>query len=283
MNFKEREFSVPGARLSGKFWGPDGGQPILALHGWMDNAGSFDMLAPLLDQYQILAIDSIGHGRSEHFPAGQVYNIWSDVAHMFGIADQLGWDQFAIIGHSRGANVATIMGGTFPDRISSLVLLDGGQPETTKFEELPEILAKSVLDKQIVDREPTYVSRREDAITLRQNGHWKMSRTAINMLAERGLSEKDGDFYWHADQKLKATSELRLTPEMLTAFYQRIAAPVLAILAADGLAQFYKNSIMAREIPRYTETILAGTHHNHMTDQATAIAATINKFYDGTS
>ena len=74
MTFQEREFTALGAQLSGKLWGSDGGQPVLALHGWMDNAGSFDMLAPLLDQYQILAIDSIGHGRSEHFPDGHVYN-----------------------------------------------------------------------------------------------------------------------------------------------------------------------------------------------------------------
>lgn len=281
MTFQEREFTALGAQLSGKLWGSDGGQPVLALHGWMDNAGSFDMLAPLLDQYQILAIDSIGHGRSEHFPDGHVYNIWSDVAHMFEVADQLGWKQFSIIGHSRGANVAAIMAGTFPDRVSSVVLLDGGQPETVSCEKLPEILAKSVLDKQKTDRQPTYISSREDAITLRKNGHWEMSRAAINMLAERGLSEKNGDFYWHTDQKLKDTSELRLTPDILTAFYERITAPVHAILAESGLAKHYKNSLMADKIPHYSETILAGTHHNHMTAQATTIAETINTFFAG--
>ena len=31
-----------------KVWGPEDGLPILALHGWQDNAGSFDTIAPLL-------------------------------------------------------------------------------------------------------------------------------------------------------------------------------------------------------------------------------------------
>lgn len=35
-------------QFTAKVWGPDDGYPILALHGWLDNAGSFDRLAPLL-------------------------------------------------------------------------------------------------------------------------------------------------------------------------------------------------------------------------------------------
>ncbi len=31
-----------------KVWGPEDGVPVLAVHGLMDNAGSFDTLAPLL-------------------------------------------------------------------------------------------------------------------------------------------------------------------------------------------------------------------------------------------
>ena len=31
-----------------KVWGPENGTPIIAIHGQMDNAGSFDTLAPLL-------------------------------------------------------------------------------------------------------------------------------------------------------------------------------------------------------------------------------------------
>lgn len=58
----------------GKLWGSLEKQPILAVHGWMDIAGSFDFLAPhLLENSSILVIDLSGHGRSSWLPAGIPY------------------------------------------------------------------------------------------------------------------------------------------------------------------------------------------------------------------
>jgi pimeloyl-ACP methyl ester carboxylesterase len=48
---------------------------VLAVHGWMDNAGTFDKLFPLLPRsLYIMAIEMPGHGRSSHFPAGMPYH-----------------------------------------------------------------------------------------------------------------------------------------------------------------------------------------------------------------
>lgn len=55
--------------VSGKWWGPKGKQAILALHGFQDNAGTFDELINLLPaNLSILAIDFPGHGQSSHLP-----------------------------------------------------------------------------------------------------------------------------------------------------------------------------------------------------------------------
>ena len=47
--------------ISAKVWGPDDGFPMLALHGWLDNAGSFDQIAPLLPStIRLVCLDTCG-------------------------------------------------------------------------------------------------------------------------------------------------------------------------------------------------------------------------------
>lgn len=62
----------------GKWWGPSDTQPIVAIHGWQDNSGTFDNLTQLLPNVAILCIDLPGHGISSHLPHGQFYYIFWD-------------------------------------------------------------------------------------------------------------------------------------------------------------------------------------------------------------
>lgn len=55
--------------LSALQWGQPDAPPLLALHGWLDNAASFARLAPLLAKHRrAIALDMPGHGHSAHLP-----------------------------------------------------------------------------------------------------------------------------------------------------------------------------------------------------------------------
>ncbi|CAG7817538.1 unnamed protein product [Allacma fusca] len=74
--FTEIAIQVPWGHVSGKTWGDVNGIPVLGLHGWTDNAGTFDRLAPLLPKsLYFVAIDLPGHGRSSHHPEGLLPNL----------------------------------------------------------------------------------------------------------------------------------------------------------------------------------------------------------------
>lgn len=67
-----KEITVPlvGQKIAGICWNEGQGLPILALHGWLDNAASFSLLAPLLSHH-VLAVDLPGHGLSDHESPGK--------------------------------------------------------------------------------------------------------------------------------------------------------------------------------------------------------------------
>jgi pimeloyl-ACP methyl ester carboxylesterase len=115
-----QRFDVGGVELCAKRWGDPSGRPVMALHGWIDNAASFDFLAPHLSDCDLVCLDCAGHGKSGRRNYLGAYNVWQDVGELFAVADQLGWSTFSLIGHSRGAMISMLAAGTFPSRISHL-------------------------------------------------------------------------------------------------------------------------------------------------------------------
>ncbi|MGE0341946.1 MAG: alpha/beta fold hydrolase [Porticoccaceae bacterium] len=143
----EHAFSYDGLRIAATEWGHPAGTPVLALHGWLDNCGSFAPLGRLLRQVRLIALDLPGHGHSSHRSADGTYNIWQDVGVVHAVAEQLGWERFALLGHSRGAMICTLTAGTFPERVSHLGLLDSFVPATVATADEPEQLRGAILDR----------------------------------------------------------------------------------------------------------------------------------------
>ena len=85
---------MPGLTLAAREWGEPGGLPVIALHGWLDNAGTFDLLAPRLEGTHLIALDCAGHGLSGHRSPDATYNVWQDVPEVFAVADLMGWERF---------------------------------------------------------------------------------------------------------------------------------------------------------------------------------------------
>ncbi|MEM8768285.1 MAG: alpha/beta hydrolase, partial [Pseudomonadota bacterium] len=82
----ETVFEVFGRRITAKRWGDPAGEPTLALHGWLDNAATFDRLAPLLPELNLVALDFAGHGLSDHRPPGVHYHSFTDIQDVMAVA-----------------------------------------------------------------------------------------------------------------------------------------------------------------------------------------------------
>lgn len=102
---KEISFKTSWGHIAAKEYGDPRGHPVLCIHGWLDNAGSFDPIVPYLlkgHNLHIIAIDEPGCGLSSHKPPGSDYNRWTHIKEIKRVITALKWKEVTLIGHSLG-------------------------------------------------------------------------------------------------------------------------------------------------------------------------------------
>ncbi len=107
--------------------GPADGFPVLLLHGWPDAARGWRQLAPALHarSFRTVIPDLRGSGATRfHSPGtprdGQAAALTQDA---LDLADGLGLDRFAVVGHDWGARLAYSLAALVPERVSAIAAL----------------------------------------------------------------------------------------------------------------------------------------------------------------
>ncbi|KAE8737260.1 hypothetical protein FOCC_FOCC017278 [Frankliniella occidentalis] len=112
---REVRIPVPWGHVAGKWWGRTDRRPLLALHGWGDNAGSFERLAGALRGVPVLALDLPGHGLSSRVPRGLApADRGLLLATLRRVQRALGLTSLSLVGHSLGDAVALLYAATYP-------------------------------------------------------------------------------------------------------------------------------------------------------------------------
>ncbi|PKM05149.1 MAG: alpha/beta hydrolase [Gammaproteobacteria bacterium HGW-Gammaproteobacteria-6] len=281
MGSHEARFSLRSIEVAAKVWGEPGGLPVIALHGWLDNAASFDRLAPHLNGVHMVALDLPGHGLSGHMPAAG-YSLWQQATTVLEVAESLGWERFALLGHSMGAIISGILAGSLPDRVIGAALIDGLLPFTSEAEDAPKQMARFFAASLALERKrkPVYGSL-EEAVNARVMGATTpLSREAAALLVERGLMSDHGGWTWRTDPQLMLPSPMRFTSNHAVAFIEAITAPVSLVLANQGV--MHKHPQVLERIERFTHITkhqLEGGHHLHLEEQSAAVATIFDSFF----
>jgi haloacetate dehalogenase len=103
------------------------GPAVVLLHGFPETHLMWRYVAPLLaEHHTVVCPDLRGYGASSkpEAVAEDTYAKRTMAADIVGLADALGFDRFALVGHDRGAHVAFRAGLDHPNRISHLGILD---------------------------------------------------------------------------------------------------------------------------------------------------------------
>jgi pimeloyl-ACP methyl ester carboxylesterase len=278
---KEFSAEVSGRRLCGLMWhGAEAEVPTLALHGWLDNAASFSVMAPQLQLPALLAIDMPGHGLSDHRPPPGDYAIWDDLLDLLALADQLGWQRFNLIGHSRGAFIAVLLAAVAPERVHRVALLDGVWPLPVAEEEAPAVLRSYLLDQRGVgDKKLPRYADVDKAVVTWQKASGLYSEAA-RLIVRRGLkATEDGGYTWRSDPRLTLSSPFKLTEGHNRAFLKAVQAPLCVLLARRGYGALPGVAATLDAHPHIDYEMLDADHHLHMGPDATAIAARLQRFF----
>jgi pimeloyl-ACP methyl ester carboxylesterase len=273
----EFTITVKGMPVSGLRFGA--GKPLLALHGWLDNAASFSLLAPQLLGYEVFAVDLPGHGHSGHLPAGQHYHVWQGCEDVELIADALGLTDFVLMGHSMGAAIATLYTALFPERVSKLVLLDALGPLTHRVDEVVGNMRDAILSMKKINPEQRCLPDMSPFIESRLQGPLALSRRGAELIVGRAVEHTAQGVRWRSDKRLKNPSMLRLSDEQLHAYLAAIKAPVLGLFASDGI---YKAPFIESRWQHLTANKqlywLQGGHHFHLEGDVATVAIRICNF-----
>ncbi|HCB12082.1 MAG TPA: alpha/beta hydrolase [Gammaproteobacteria bacterium] len=264
---EELELQTPWLRLAARAWGPLDGLPVLAVHGWLDNAASFDALAPLLPGIRLVAVDLTGHGFSGHRPPGAHYYFVDFIPDMVAAVDALDWDRFAVLGHSMGGGIASFMAAILPERVTRVAMIEGLGPPTSNPADGPADLLKSMKQMNALPHKRPPVYPNMDAAIQARCEASGLSWPAAAILVERGLQPIDQGFGWRTDPRLRFVSPLYLSEPQILAYMERIKAPALLICGADGY--FIKRAYMQERYARISDLavkILPGGHHPHLED-----------------
>jgi pimeloyl-ACP methyl ester carboxylesterase len=275
-------------------------QPVLCLHGYLDNAASFLPLMQhlsqqgaqerdLLSNRRIIALDWPGHGHSDHRSAGAHYHFFDYVSDLVALFELNNWQQIDIVAHSMGAMIASAFAAAFPEKVKSLTLIDSFGFICAPVDQTTHQLRKGVLSRVKSINSSRFFTE-ETAVKARLHvsdlnvEHAKLivQRSLIEVETKSGSSINSDDisvlYRWRSDPRLRTVSLYRLSLAQAQQLFSDINCPLHLIYGDDGMEMVTTGlEHFSSTTDDLTTTKLVGGHHVHM-EQTKELSSLLSHF-----
>ncbi|MFT2091476.1 alpha/beta fold hydrolase [Paraglaciecola sp. 2405UD69-4] len=272
------EFSLSHLTLRGVGYGDPQKPMILALHGWLDNAASFEPISQYLRDFYIVAIDLTGHGLSDHRTPGAHYHLIDFVHDLHELVESQGWTDLVLMGHSMGGIIGSLYSACFEERVSKFISIESLGPLAKAPQTSPSQLRDSINSRLKAQksrvRHPTSFERTVEARTMVGD----ISVSSARLLVARNTQTVAGQLRFTTDRRLRTLSSMRLTEQQVESFLRNIKCPVLVIMGRSGYESM-GDAFLARKdwIVKLQSFEYDGHHHLHM-DNPKPVAEAIVDF-----
>ncbi|XP_073840156.1 probable serine hydrolase [Musca autumnalis] len=285
ITYSEVRIQVPWGHISGRWYGDQNERPILALHGWQDNCGTFAKLAPLIAPYRsLLCIDLPGHGRSSHLPAGVLYHNFEDVRVILRLMEIYKWKKVSLMGHSMGGSVCFHFAAFYPDRVDMIISLDIIRNVYWPVDIMPSVFQhvmenalkanERILNSSHSKEPPTYTFKQLETL-LYEATQQSVDLENCKYILERNITKSElypDRYYFSRDGRIKYLMEFNPNPDMAIEMAKRICKKNVPYLHIKG-GESTNVSAKATELDEYLLTnnnkfesyvYPKGTHHLHL-------------------
>jgi pimeloyl-ACP methyl ester carboxylesterase len=212
--------------------------PLVMVHGWMDVAASYQFVVDAMrsDRY-VIAPDWRGYGLTE-LPGTDNYWFPDYLADLDFLLDHYApTTPVDLVGHSMGGNIAMLYSGARPERIRSLVNLEGFGMPASKPAQAPGRYAKWIEQLKAYHRGElelkSYDSLENVARRLMKTNK-RLTQDKAEWLAQY-WARPDADGRWRilGDPAHKIINASLFRVDEVLEIYKAIRAPVLAVEASD--------------------------------------------------
>ncbi|XP_047642034.1 serine hydrolase-like protein 2 isoform X4 [Phacochoerus africanus] len=221
----ELKLAVPWGHIAAKIWGPQQGSPVLCLHGWLDNANSFDRLIPLLPK-------------------------------------ALKWNRFSLLGHSFGGTVGGMFSCIFPEMVDKLILLDSSPfvLDTNEVENMLSYKRRAIEHTLQVEasNKPSRVVSPQEMLQglLKNNSH--VGEECGALLLQRGTTPVAAGLVMNRDRRISWPEQSFefISRELFVHAIKQLQARVLLIKAMQGFYNVRREHDADKEPMQFVTSML---------------------------
>jgi proline iminopeptidase len=257
-----------------------GGYPLLLMHGG-PGADHHSMLPfqRIADQFTLTFYDHRCNGRSTGAPVTSM--TWENLtADADALRQHLGFERWAVLGHSFGGEVALEYALRYPESLSHLVLLDTGGDARWAQQNAPDILARRGYGPQTVKLARRFfngqIKPNEMLLGLMRFGGayyhhpspWLLAR---ELIAERGTKTRPEALIFAGREILRGWTVMDRLPE--------IRVPTLLLAGRDDFIFPPEHQVeLAAGIPNARLEIIERAGHNAHAERPVEVMAAVREF-----
>ena len=222
-------------------WGTEGKPVLILVHGTRDHARSWDWIARALrDDFHVYALDLRGHGNSAWAP-GALYSLQEHIFDLTVFADIIGAYPIRLIGHSLGAMVSLYFSGTYPEKVATLVAIEGvgvgplGSPQKPAPDRMRDWIEKT---RHVEEHNSRSYANLAAAVARMKEANPFLSNEVAEHLTLHGTNwNADGSLVWKFDNYTRVIPPFGLSLDEAIQILGQITCPTLLFWGRQSFAR----------------------------------------------